>query len=142
MEVAQLVCFVRFEAFPFVPPEQKRHVIRRLFEMDVGHPEFQKFLQPLLQLNQYIQFYKTLKYWKKTGEFRKPLHLSLDIELVETLFWQEENAEIAQRLLAALLGSQKSHISLWNSAVNLWMSASSMEDKKHVLAFMDTVLFG
>lgn len=140
MQGAQLACQVRFQAFPFVPDEQKRSTIRKLFEMDVGHPAFQKAIEPLLQWNQFVRFAKTIHMFHKSKEFRKLLHPSLDLELVESFFWEETDETMACFLLIGFLGvSPKVHISMWTAAANLWLSARIDEDKKIVLLLLQNI---
>jgi hypothetical protein len=143
MQVAHLACIVRFKVFPFVPDEQKRPTIRRLFEMDVGHSAFQKALEPLLQTEQFVRFAKTVGLFYKSKEFHKPLHPSLDLEIVEQLFWEEEDETIAKALLTGLLGvSWNVHISMWTAAVNLWLSARNLEDKQAILYMLRNMYEG
>lgn len=136
-----MACIVRFQVFPFVPDEEKRPTIRRLFEMDVGHSAFQKAIEPLLQWGQFVRFAKTIALFYKSKEFYIPLHPAMDIEIVEQMFWEETDEQIARALLTGFLGvSWRVHTSMLTAAVNLWLAARTIDDKQPILYMLRTMM--
>ena len=133
-----LACIVRFQAFPFIEDSLKRRPVRYILEMDVGNPKFQQLIVPFLRLNQFTRFQKLLSRIRHNKWIHAPLAAEFDIEMVDTLFWEESNEALAKRILAALLRFPTHlHPSVWRSGTNLLLRAATMEEKECALAMME-----
>ncbi len=134
MSVGDVVAFLRFQAFPFIPDGLKHRMIRQLFEMQVDHPALQMAMKPLLEANQFTRFAKTISHFSQKRYFHIPRHV--DLELVEQFFWEETNEVLAARCVNAFLHFPEADRSIWNTATNLWSSARNQEDKEIALGFV------
>ena len=134
----EFLTYFRFEAFPFVPEEEKRRPIRQLLEMDVHHPVFQTTLKPYVDQNRFADFCKGLRELRKRKWMLMPF-VMLDKELFETLFWNESDPRLACRIAAVFL--QFPTISFpkeWTMGTNLLLRSSCEEDTQCALLFLES----
>lgn len=138
MNVWDLACQVRFQAFPFIEDALKHRPIRYILEMDVGHEGFQKVIKPLLELNQFAKFCKFLSNVRHKKWIHVPLHAEQDAELVEAIFWLEPDESMAKRVLQVLLTFPTHlHPVVWRSGMNLLLQAKTAEDTVAALALLE-----
>lgn len=130
-----LVCFVRFEAFPFIENELKRKPIRQLLELDTNHPEFQKLIKPCLEFNQFVRFCKIVSHVRHSKKIR--LATTVDLELLETLFWNETDPTRAGRIVALARFPTTCHRAVWVSGTNMLLSARTEEEKDCALFYLE-----
>ncbi len=134
--VWELACIVRFHAFPFIEDALKRRPIRMLFDMNVGDPKFKTLVKPCLEFNQFTKFCQILSHRKTKGPPR-------DVELIETLFWNEPNPTGACHILQILLRfPTNAHPAIWCTGTNLLSHAKTDEEKIAALLLLDAFASG
>jgi hypothetical protein len=141
MNVAEFIACMRFNAFPFIPECEKRRPIRILMQTDVQHPSFQYIMYPLVKYNQFAKFCKALYCIHRKKSLHRPLDTRVDIELIETLFWEETTPQTAKKILQILLQFPHTRYeSVWSLSTNLLLSSSTTEEKECTLAYMEAYL--
>lgn len=138
MNAWDLAHIVRFQAFPFVEDALKRRPIRYILEMDVGHEGFQKQIKPALQFNHFTRFCKFLSHVRYKKWIYVPLPPDKDLELIETLYWEETDESLAKRILQVLFTFPTHlHPVVWCSGTNLLLRAKTAEDKVATLTLLE-----
>ena len=140
MRLWELITFLRFEAFPFIPDAEKRRPIRQLLEMDVQHPVFQTTIKPLVNMNQWVGFCKALRDLRKHKWIGTP-RFQFDTELFEALFWSQSSPFLACKMAEVLLQFPTlSFPKEWEIGTNLLLRSTSTNEVECVLQFMETYL--
>jgi hypothetical protein len=138
MNTWDLACIVRFQAFPFIEDSLKRRPIRQILEIDVGNEKFQELLKPCIEMNQFARLCNLLSQLRHKRYIRVPFPPQFDIELVETLFWEESEESLAKRILTTLLRFPTHlHPLVWQSGTNLLLRTKSAEEKECALVMME-----
>jgi hypothetical protein len=130
-----LICFVRFEAFPFIADELKHRPIRQLLELDTNHTALQNLIKPCLELNQFSRFCKILSNIRHKKWISKPA--TVDLELLEALFWNETDRGRAERIVALARFPTRDHEAVWTGGTNMLLSARTEEEKECALFYLE-----
>lgn len=85
------------------------------------------------QFTNFCRFLSAAKYrkWMQTPR-------NIDVELIETLFWDESQEALANRILRTLLDFQHQFNPLiWKATMNLLLGARNAEEKEASLCLLD-----
>ncbi len=139
--VWELAVHIRFEAFEYTPPEEKRKLIRVLMGMQLNCKEFQDAMRVLLQFNQFHKLLRLVTHLRRRRLLANTHISHKDLDLVSNLFWEEPVAVQAGTILYTLLEFPcAKRPGVWNSGTNLLLQATCWEEKECALMYMDAFM--
>jgi hypothetical protein len=134
----QYALLYKYQAFPFVPEEQKRRWFSKFVRLPFHQEQMREIVDSHIQLNKFQDLVKFMR--SLNSVIYAPLHSNKDYDMIWYLVWEEPTPDLTGALLQILLVFRPErsafHTRVWSSGLNLLFSGTCRQDKQAALTLL------